>query len=133
MTIFETLRLHQELAAAAAEWKRTRVELASATTSPLFDGQQCAAAARDHEAAIVGLLIAYDALEGAQLPAVAIGNARRIGQLEGEIALQAIGWFHAREEGDDLYARERSAEQSQLLRETVREFVDELSRLGAPA
>lgn len=132
-TILETLRLHQELARAAAEWKRSRVELAHATTSPAYSSEEVSARARDHEAAITSLLVAQDALGDAQLPAITFGNARRIGQLEGEVALQAVSWFRAREGRATTYARGEAAEQSQLLQEKVRAFVDELERLGEPA
>jgi hypothetical protein len=100
VTILVTLRLQQQLVAAAADWKRTRVALALAVTSPRCNGSDVATVLLAHDAAINRLAAAVDELAEHDEPPPLPSEARTEA-LEQRIIVQSISWLGARATLDD--------------------------------
>ncbi|MFL5954812.1 MAG: hypothetical protein ACJ76I_11970 [Gaiellaceae bacterium] len=127
--IVETLRLQQQVAAAAADWKRTRVKVALATTFGC-DGLTVAAAMREHDAAIDRLAAAVDALAEHEAPPPLPSEARTEA-LEQRIVYQSITWLGARAALDDdgkTYAHQLAVDEAtDDLYHRVADLVSELT------
>lgn len=98
MTIVDAIMRQQRVVDAATRWRETRAELAVALGWPArHTGVEVAVIRLRHDAAVDELAAALDDFADKKLPAVANGTsgvARRITQLEGEVALLAISWLH---------------------------------------
>lgn len=138
MTVSDMIARQTRLFAAALEWQRSSRALSQAVTTSDIPGAETWAIRQRHAHAAAALAEIVDEIDDAQLPAVGngtSGSARRVTQLEGAIALQAIAWFHARDANPlySLYGLERLADEAAKLHELARELVDELGRIGAAA
>jgi len=123
-TIAESIGRQLRMLDAAREWFRARSEYMFVVDEQRQPAEIAPVRQRYHLAS-ARLADAITELENAMLPAAGdttTGAARRVTQLEGEIVLAAIGWFHARAEDNS----ETELARAEQLEKAIGELVDRI-------
>lgn len=137
MTVAELIGRQTAVLSAALHWRDARASYRNAFTSSAYTGSEVAAARLRYQGAKRELLDALERIVDTQAPtSTTSGAARRVTQLEGEIVLEAISWFHAFEadERNDIAVDGlQLVDRTRDLADSVRELVQTVGELGVPA